>query len=69
MGSPILFLRFACTRFGEDTFHHDHLSQSRQYNEATEGPARRLQPAENPEVAEAGLSLAVYEDMREGFTI
>jgi DHA3 family macrolide efflux protein-like MFS transporter len=39
----------------------------RQYNEATEATAEALAAGENPEVAEAGLSLAVYEDLREGF--
>src|SRR5712671_7286154 len=40
----------------------------REYNEATEATAEALETGENPEVAEAGLSLAVYADMKEGFT-
>jgi MFS family permease len=39
----------------------------REYNEATEATAEALEIGENPEVAEAGLSLAVYADMKEGF--
>ena len=39
----------------------------RAYNEATEATAEVLETVENPEVAEAGLSLAMYADMREGF--
>jgi MFS family permease len=41
---------------------------SREYNEATEATAEALETGENPEVAEAGLSLAVYADMKEGFS-
>ena len=40
---------------------------TREYNEATEATAEALESGENPEVAEAGLSLAVYSDMKEGF--
>ncbi len=40
---------------------------TREYSEATEATAEALESGENPEVAEAGLSLAVYADMREGF--
>ena len=36
----------------------------REYNEATEATAEALETGENPEVAEAGLSLAVYADMK-----
>ncbi len=39
----------------------------REYSEATEATAEALETGENPEVAEAGLSLAVYADMKEGF--
>src|SRR5437867_11292166 len=39
----------------------------REYDEATEATAEALETGENPEVAEAGLSLAVYADMKEGF--
>lgn len=38
----------------------------REYSEATEATAEALATGENPEVAEAGLSLAVYSDLREG---
>src|SRR5436305_4262882 len=39
----------------------------REYDEATAATAEALETGENPEVAEAGLSLAVYADMKEGF--
>jgi DHA3 family macrolide efflux protein-like MFS transporter len=39
----------------------------REYSEATEGTAEALETGGNPEVAEAGLSLAVYADLKEGF--
>ncbi len=39
----------------------------REYSEATEATAEALSTGENPEVAEAGLSLAMYADLREGF--
>jgi MFS family permease len=39
----------------------------REFSEATEATAEALETGENPEVAEAGLSLAVYADMKEGF--
>ncbi len=39
----------------------------REYSEATEATADALETGENPEVAEAGLSLAVYADLKEGF--
>src|SRR5260370_31608006 len=39
----------------------------REYREATEATAEALETGENPEFAEAGLSLAVYADMKEGF--
>jgi len=45
----------------------EHLKYPRQYSEATEATAEALETGENPEVAEAGLSLAVYADMKEGF--
>jgi MFS transporter, DHA3 family, macrolide efflux protein len=40
---------------------------SREYSEATEATAEALETGENPEIAEAGLSLAVYRDMKDGF--
>jgi DHA3 family macrolide efflux protein-like MFS transporter len=40
----------------------------REFSEATEGTAEALETGGNPEVAEAGLSLAVYADLKEGFT-
>src|SRR5579863_1338757 len=39
----------------------------REYSDATEGTAEALESGENPEIAEAGLSLAVYADLKEGF--
>src|SRR6266851_1773839 len=39
----------------------------REYSEATEATAEALETGVNPEVAEAGLSLAIYADMKEGF--
>ena len=39
----------------------------REYSDATEATAQALESGENPEVAEAGLSLAVYADLKEGF--
>jgi hypothetical protein len=39
----------------------------REYSEATEATAEALETGENPEIAEAGLSLAVYADLKEGF--
>ncbi|MEQ1473743.1 MAG: MFS transporter [Candidatus Acidiferrum sp.] len=43
------------------------LQKYREYSEATEATAEALSGGENPEVAEAGLSLAMYRDLREGF--
>jgi MFS transporter, DHA3 family, macrolide efflux protein len=45
----------------------EHQRYPREYNETTEATAEALETVENPEIAEAGLSLAVYADMREGF--
>jgi DHA3 family macrolide efflux protein-like MFS transporter len=39
----------------------------REYSDATEATALALESGENPEVAEAGLSLAIYADLKEGF--
>jgi hypothetical protein len=39
----------------------------REFSLATEATAEALASGESPEVAEAGLSLAVYADLREGF--
>jgi len=39
----------------------------REYTDANETAVRALESGENPEVAEAGLSLAIYKDMKEGF--
>src|ERR1700731_1718560 len=44
---------------------HQHYSP--EYSSATEATALALESGENPEVAEAGLSLAVYADLKEGF--
>jgi len=44
----------------------DHRQYPREYSESTEATAEALETGENPEVAEAGLSLAVYADLKEG---
>jgi DHA3 family macrolide efflux protein-like MFS transporter len=43
------------------------LQKYREYSEATDATAEALSGGENPEVAEAGISLAMYNDLREGF--
>jgi MFS transporter, DHA3 family, macrolide efflux protein len=45
----------------------EHLRRPREYSETTEATAEALETGENPEVAEAGLSLAMYADLKEGF--
>lgn len=45
----------------------DHRAFPREYSETTETAALALESGENPEVAEAGLSLSIYADMKEGF--
>jgi len=45
----------------------EHLRYPREYSETTEATAEALESGENPEVAEAGLSLAMYADLKEGF--
>jgi MFS transporter, DHA3 family, macrolide efflux protein len=45
----------------------EHLRYPREYSESTEATAEALESGENPEIAEAGLSLAVYADLKEGF--
>jgi MFS family permease len=44
-----------------------HRQYPREFSESTEGTVQALESGENPEVAEAGLSLAIYSDMKEGF--
>ncbi|HEY1925559.1 MAG TPA: MFS transporter, partial [Candidatus Acidoferrum sp.] len=44
-----------------------YLRRAREYSDATEATALALGTGENPEVAEAGLSLSVYADLKEGF--
>jgi MFS family permease len=44
-----------------------HRQYPREYSEASAATAQALGSGENPEVAEAGLSLAIYADMKEGF--
>lgn len=44
-----------------------HLRYPREYSDDTEATAEALGTGENPEVAEAGLSLAMYADLKEGF--
>ena len=43
-----------------------HRQYPREFSESAEGTAQALESGENPEVAEAGLSLAVYTDMKAG---
>jgi DHA3 family macrolide efflux protein-like MFS transporter len=43
-----------------------HPQYPREYSDSTEATAEALEAGENPEVAEAGLSLAVYADLKEG---
>jgi len=45
----------------------EHRQYPREYSEASEATAQALEGGENPEVAEAGLSLAIYADMKAGF--
>jgi MFS family permease len=45
----------------------DHKNFPREYSETTQATVQALESGENPEVAEAGLSLAIYVDMKEGF--
>jgi len=45
----------------------EHRQYPREYSEASEATAQALESGENPEVAEAGLSLAIYADMKAGF--
>jgi DHA3 family macrolide efflux protein-like MFS transporter len=46
----------------------EHLTKyPREFSPTTEATAEALETAEMPEVAEAGLSLAVYSDLKEGF--
>lgn len=42
-------------------------TRSREYSEATEATALALESGGNPEVSEAGLSLSVFADLKEGF--
>ena len=44
-----------------------HRQYPREFSESAEGTAQALESGENPEVAEAGLSLAVYTDMKAGW--
>jgi DHA3 family macrolide efflux protein-like MFS transporter len=44
----------------------DHKNFPREYSESTQGTVLALESGENPEVTEAGLSLAIYADMKEG---
>ena len=45
----------------------EHRQYPREYSEVSEATAQALESGENPEVAEAGLSLAIYADMKAGF--
>lgn len=44
-----------------------HIRNRREFSERTEATVEALESGENPEVAEAGLSLAMYSDLKEGF--
>jgi MFS transporter, DHA3 family, macrolide efflux protein len=44
----------------------DHKQFPREYSEATQVASQALESGENPEVAEAGLSLVIYADMKAG---
>lgn len=44
-----------------------HRQYPREFSESTEGTAQALESGENPEVAEAGLSLEILVDMKEGW--
>jgi MFS family permease len=44
-----------------------HRQYPREFSESTEATMLALESGENPEVAEAGLSLAIYADMKEGW--
>lgn len=44
-----------------------HRFYPREYSEVTQATSQALEAGEIPEVAEAGLSLAIYSDMKEGF--
>jgi len=44
-----------------------HRQYPRKFSESAEATAQALEAGENPEVAEAGLSLAIYADMKEGW--
>ncbi len=46
----------------------EHRQYPREYSEASEITSQALESGENPEVAEAGLSLAIYADMKAGFS-
>jgi MFS transporter, DHA3 family, macrolide efflux protein len=45
----------------------EHKQYPREFSEVSQATAQALEAGENPEIAEAGLSLAVYADMKEGF--
>lgn len=45
----------------------DHKHFPREYSEATDTASQALERSENPELAEAGLSLSIYADLKEGF--
>jgi Major Facilitator Superfamily len=44
-----------------------HRQYPREFSESTEGTVQALESGDNPEVAEAGLSLAIFADMKEGW--
>jgi len=46
----------------------DHRQYPAEYSETSGATAQALEGSENPEVAEAGLSLSIYADMKEGYS-
>jgi len=44
-----------------------HRQYPREFSESAEGTAQALESGENPEIAEAGLSLEIFADMKQGF--
>jgi MFS transporter, DHA3 family, macrolide efflux protein len=44
-----------------------HKNFPREYSDSTQATVQALESGENPEVTEAGLSLSIYSDMKEGF--
>src|SRR5260370_35705746 len=47
----------------------EHQKYPREYNEATEATAEALETEENPECADAVLSLTMYDEMYDGYAV